>query len=185
MKESLMMLSNFLKNPKQTGAVAQSSKFLTNEMLKKSDFKKSKYIVELGPGMGTFTKQILKKAKPDAKIVCFEVNEKFCSHLSKSFHDKQLIVLNAGADKIRINLKRLGIREADCIISGLPFRNFSSAIKKKIIQEVKKSLSDNGRFILFQYTTGMGNILKAHFDKVKRKFVVLNLPPAFVYVCEK
>lgn len=183
MKASLIMLSNFLKNPKQTGAVAQSSKFLTKEMINKAELNKSKFIVELGPGIGTFTGQILKKAKPDAKAVCFEVNKKFCSYLDKNFDDKRLIVINGGADKIRINLKKLGIKKADCIISGLPFRNFSHEMKERIIQEVKNSLSDNGRFILFQYTTSMNDMLKKHFDKVNRKFVLLNMPPAFVYTC--
>lgn len=185
MKDSLMMLANFLKNPKQTGSIAQSSKFLTREIVKNVDFKSSKCKVELGPGIGTFTKAILKKASPDAKIVCFELNKTFCSYLSRNFKDKRLIVVNAGADKIKNNLRKFNIKEADCIISGLPFRNFSDKDKKKILKEIKDSLSYKGRFILFQYTNNLSKMLKWHFHKVSRKFVPLNIPPAFVYVCGK
>ena len=185
MKDSLMMLANFLKNPKQTGSIAQSSKFLTWEIVKNVDFKNSKCIVELGPGMGTFTKAILKKAAPGAKIVCFELNKAFCIYLSRNFKDKRLVVVNAGADKIKDNLKKLNIKEADCIISGLPFRNFSDKDKKKILKEIKDSLSYEGRLILFQYTNNLSKMLKSHFVNVSRKFVPLNIPPAFVYVCEK
>ncbi|MEK6891618.1 MAG: rRNA adenine N-6-methyltransferase family protein [Nanoarchaeota archaeon] len=185
MKDSLMMLANFLKNPKQTGSIAQSSKFLTREIVKNVDFKSSKCIVELGPGIGTFTKAILEKSRPDAKVVCFELNKTFCSYLNRNFNDKRLMVVNAGADKIKDNLKKFNIKEADCIISGLPFRNFSDKDKKKILKEIKDSLSYKGRFILFQYTNNLSKMLKWHFSRVSRKFVPLNMPPAFVYVCEK
>lgn len=185
MKDSLMMLANFLKNPKQTGSIAQSSKFLTREIVKNVDFKSSKCIVELGPGIGTFTKAILEKSNPDAKIICFELNKTFCSYLNKNFDDKRLIVVNAGADKIKDNLKKFNIEEVDCIISGLPFRNFPDKDKKKILKEIKDALSYKGRFILFQYTNNLSKMLKSHFKKVSRRFVPLNIPPAFVYACEK
>lgn len=149
------------------------------------DFKSSKCIVELGPGIGTFTKAILEKAKPDTKIVCFEVNKAFCSYLNRNFNDKRLVVVNAGADKIKDNLKKFNIKEADCIISGLPFRNFLDKDKEKILIEIKDSLGSKGKFILFQYTSNLSKMLKLHFTGVSRKFVPLNMPPAFVYICEK
>ena len=185
MKDSLMFLSNFIRNPKETGAVAPSSKYLTKEITKSIDFKNSKYIVELGPGTGIFTKAILKKASQDAKIICFEVNKKFCSYLSKNFDDDRLIVLNAGAEKIKTNLKKLNINGADCIVSGLPFKNFSNAKKRIILAETKNSLMPEGRFVVFQYTNGLSKMLKEHFNRISRKFVPLNIPPSFVYICEK
>ena len=185
MNDSLLILSNFIKNPKETGAVAPSSKFLTKEIIKKINFKTSKNIVELGPGLGTFTKPILKKANPDAKLFCFEVNEKFCSYLTKNIVDERMTIIRAGAENINKNLKKFKIKEVDCIVSGLPFLNFPEHQKRKILDEVKKSLSDNGRFVLFQYTNGLGKLLESYFSKVSRTFVPINMPPAFVYVCGK
>ena len=185
MRDSLLLLSNFIKNPKEVGAVAPSSKFLAREIVKHIEFETSKNIVELGPGLGAFTKLILKKANPNTRLFCFEVNKKFCSYLKKNIADRRLVILNAGAETIRSNLKKFNIKEADCIVSGLPFRNFTIAKKSKIIEHVKNSLSDKGRFILFQYTNGLINLLNSYFNKVERKFVPLNIPPAFVYICEK
>jgi len=185
MKDSLLLLSNFIKNPKEVGAVAPSSKFLTREIIKHINFKTSKVIVELGPGVGTFTKAILAKAKPNAKLFCFEVNKNFCSYLAKHIVDKRLVVINAGAEKLSSNLKSLGIKEIDCVISGLPFRNFSDKTKKKIFKEIKNSLSSNGKFILFQYTNELSELLGSHFSRVEKRFVPLNVPPSLVYVCEK
>ena len=185
MKDSLLLLSNFVKNPKEVGAIAPSSRFLTNEMLKGIDFKSSKNIVELGPGLGTFTKVILKKSDKNAKIICFEVNKRFCGYLAGKISDERLRIINSGAEKLSSSLKKLNIEEADYIVSGLPFRNFSEQKKKRILREVKNSLSVNGKFILFQYTNGLNKLLESYFAKVERRFVPLNMPPAFVYICGK
>lgn len=185
MRDSLLLLSNFIKNPKEVGAVAPSSKFLAKEIVNNIDFKSSKNIVELGPGLGTFTKLILKKALPISKVICFEINGKFCDYLKQNIADSRLFVANSGAEHLSAKLEKLGIKKVDCIISGLPFRNFSHYKKIKILKEVRDSLSDSGRFVLFQYTTGLGNMLKLYFSRVESKFVALNVPPSIVYVCEK
>ncbi|MBI3035004.1 SAM-dependent methyltransferase, partial [Candidatus Woesearchaeota archaeon] len=120
MNDSLLILSSFIKNPKEVGAIAPSSKFLTREIINSIDFRKSKNIVELGPGLGTFTKAILKKAKPEARLFCFEVNKKFCAYLASNISDERLKIVKAGAENLGSNLKKLRIKDADCIISGLP-----------------------------------------------------------------
>ena len=96
-----------------------------------------------------------------------------------------MIVVNASAEKINNNLKIFNIQDVDFIISGLPLLNFPDGKKRAILHEVKNSLCDNGKFILFQYTNGLGKILESYFNKVNRSFVPLNIPPSFVYVCEK
>lgn len=40
-------------------------------------------------------------------------------------------------------------------------------------------------FVAFQYSLQMKNMLNNYFDKVTIDFVPLNMPPAFVYYCEK
>ena len=176
---------NFLKNPKEIGSITPSSKYLTNEIIRNIDFKNSKNFVELGPGLGTFTKEILKKASPDSNIMCFEVNREFCAHLNKTYADRRLTIINAGAEKMRENIDKIGMKNADCIVSGLPFRNFSLAKKKKILSEVKNCMDKGERFILFQYTNSLEKMLGSYFSSVNRASVTLNIPPCFVYVCRK
>ena len=180
MNDSLLLLKNFIKNPRETGAVIPSSRFLTKEIVSSIDFEASKNIVELGPGVGTFTKIILKRAKPDARLFCFEVNKKFCGYLEKNIIDKRFMVINAPAEKLSSNLKRLKISKVDCVVSGLPFRNFPDGKKSSILTQVKNSLNDKGRFVLFQYTNGLSGMLESHLSKVKRNFVPIKMPPAFV-----
>ncbi len=183
MKETLAMMLSFLKNPKEVGSITPSSRYLTNEIIKNIDFKNSRNFIELGHGLGTFTKEILKKSDSNSKLVCFEVNKEFCSYLDKNHADSRLIVINAGAESIIMNLKKLHIRKADCVISGLPFRNFSAAKKKKILAQVKNCLNKNGSFVLFQYTDTLEKMLGSYFNSIKRTMVPLNIPPCFVYAC--
>ena len=183
--EKMLFFTSFLKYPKETGSAIPSSKFLTREIIKNIDFKNSYCIVELGPGLGTFTKPILRRSKLEAKLICFEINKKFCNYLDAKINDNRLVLINEGAENIKRNLGRLGIKTADCIVSGLPFRNFTDAKKRRILMEVSKSLKKGGRFVLFQYTNGLADMLGSYFQKVERKFVPLNMPPSFVYICEK
>jgi len=185
MNETLTLLRHFIRNPKQVGAIIPSSAALSREMLAKVDFRNAKTILELGPGLGIFTRGILKRARKDARIVCFEINWKFCKFLSARFKDKRIQMINSGAEKLGQELIKLGIKKADCVISGLPFRNFTKWQQEKILCQVSESLTENGKFVLFQYTNGLRSMLEEHFSSVDRTFVAMNVPPAFVYVCKK
>lgn len=185
MKEFLIFLSNFIKYPKEVGAMAPSSRFLRDKMMNHIDFRNAKNIVELGPGIGIFTKNILQRSGSGTTLFCFEVNKEFCAYLSSNIPDEKLVVINESAENLRNSLKKFELQKADCIVSSLPFLDFSAAKRRKIINEVKQSLKDKGKFVLFQYTTRIENMLEANFSNVEKNFVLLNVPPAFLYVCEK
>lgn len=82
-------------------------------------------------------------------------------------------------------LQRQEIKEVDCIVSGLPFAMFSHKLRNKILQAVYKSLKPGGIFVAFQYSLQMKTMFEQLFDKVIISLVPLNLPPAFVYFCQK
>ena len=134
--------------------------------------------------MGIITQGILQQARPDAQIVCLEINKKFCDSLNERFETERLTVVNAEAISLARQLALLGLEKADCIVSGLPFRNFHAPLKEDVLRSVASSLHRNGAFVLFQYTNGLDELLAAHFRTVKRHFVLRNVPPAFVYTCK-
>ncbi len=51
---------NFLKSPAMLGSVIPSSSFLVNDMMSQVDWQRARVLVEYGPGVGTFTREILK-----------------------------------------------------------------------------------------------------------------------------
>lgn len=185
MDEKILFFSTFIKYPKEIGSVVPSSKFLIKEILKNIDFKTARYIAEYGPGTGGITSEILKMARKDARILCFETNKKFCDYLRESVKDKRLIVINDSAENIKKYLKKFSIPKIDYVISGLPFSSLSINKKCIIMEETKSTLKDDGKFVIYQFLNNFKKHLYNYFSKISMKFVPLNIPPCFVYTCEK
>ena len=185
MNGKLLFFSAFLKYPKEIGSIIPSSKFLTDEVLKSIDFKNARCIVEYGPGTGRMTTEILRRARKDAKILCFEINRKFCSYLRENINDNRVIIINDSAENIKKYLKKYKISKIDYVVSGLPFTNLNSSKKCIIIEETRNSLKENGKFIVYQVLNNFRKYVYSYFSNISIKFVPLNLPPCFVYVCEK
>ena len=170
---------------KTAGTVAPSSRFLAKKMLSKIDFSTSKVIVELGAGNGAITHHILKKIAPDSHLVCFEVNEDFYSGLSKIDHP-QLTVLKVSAEKIHIELEKLGHANACHIVSSLPLTIIPNEISDVILRNSLQVLHPEGTFIQYQYSLTYYKRLKEVFkDSISMDFEFFNFPPAFIYRCRK
>ena len=185
MDEKILFFSTFIKYPKEIGSVVPSSKFLINGILKNINFENARYIAEYGPGTGRITAEILKKARKDAKILCFEINKKFCDYLKKNIKDKRVMVINDSAENIKKYLKRFGIPKIDYIVSSLPFSLIPDEKKCIIIEETKNMLNSNGKFVLYQNLNRLKKHLYNYFPEISVKFVPLNIPPSFIYVCGK
>ena len=185
MEDKLLFFSSFLQFPREIGSIVPSSKFLTDEILKSIDFKNARYIAEYGPGTGSITNEILKVARKDAKILCFEVNRKFCDYLKKNLKDKRLIIVNDSAENIKKYLERFNIPKIDYVVSGLPFSMLPDTKKFSIIKKTKNTLKAHGKFVVFQFLNNFEKYLCNYFSKISIKFVPLNIPPCFVYICEK
>jgi phospholipid N-methyltransferase len=163
-----------------------SSRFLAKKMLKNIDFNKAKVIVEYGAGNGVITKHILNNMRDDAILLCFEINKNFYDHL-KEIDDDRLILLDVSAEHIIDILHEKDIKDVDYFISSLPLSIIPQKIGKKILNNSKKALKDNGIFIQYQYSLSFYKILKDVFEdkNVNLHYEILNIPPAFIYKCRK
>jgi phospholipid N-methyltransferase len=163
-------ISEFLRHPKQVGAVAESSPFLARKMAQQMNGATN--VVEFGPGTGSVTKEILRHLPQNGKLTCFEINSNFCERL-KSIKDSRLKVVN---DDVQ-NCGKY-VEESDCVLSSLPLATFNKSKREKIIALSTRSKT----YIQFQYNPFLKPKLKRYFHDVKMKFVPLNIPPAFVYI---
>ena len=163
-------IGEFLKYPKQVGALVESSPFLARMMARQIDGAAN--VVEFGPGTGSVTKEILRHLPENGQLTCLEINPCFCEHLKK-IKDRRLKIIN---DDVR-NYSR-HIENFDCILSSLPLGIFEKSQRGKIIALSGRTKS----YIQFQYTPFLKPKLKRYFEDVEMKFVPLNFPPAFVYI---
>ncbi|MGD8190674.1 class I SAM-dependent methyltransferase [Brevibacillus ginsengisoli] len=151
-------------------------------MMKHVDWNNSDTIVELGAGLGCFTSQIQKLKSPTSKALIFELDPGMRSHLQEKFSDFHYY---SDATTLSLAMREHGLTQVDCIVSGLPFSNFSNELRERIIDQVIESLKPGGVFITFQYSLQMKKYLTSIFNEVHISLVPLNVPPAFVYCCRK
>jgi len=172
-------ISQAVKNIKSVGALAPSSKYLVNKMLKQIDFSKKVSILELGPGTGVVTKQILSKITSDSNLICLELNEQFCADL-EVLKDKNLQVIQGSAEDVATLFKN---KSFDYVISGLPLAIFKKESVNEILDGCVASLKEEGKYIQFQYSLASKKTLHRYFSKVDISLAPVNLPPAVVYTC--
>ena len=153
------------------------------KMIEPIDFEKANIIVELGPGNGVFTKGILEKMKPGAKLISFELSRSFYEHINLNVRDEKLILINDSADKLEQYLALEGIHHVDYVVSSLPLAVIPVEVKEKVLNACVKVLGEKGKYIQFQYSLNAKKLLKTKFKDVSFKFVPVNIPPAFVYQC--
>lgn len=166
---------------KSVGALAPSSRFLVKKMLATIDFSKDIRILELGPGTGVITKEILQHLSPNSKLTSVELNEDFCKKLEK-IESNQFELIHGSAETIDT---RFTENSFDYIISGLPLAIFKKDCVENIIAGSIHILKSGGSFIQFQYSFASKRLLQRHFSKVDISLAAVNLPPAVVYRCKK
>jgi phospholipid N-methyltransferase len=176
-------LREFFKSNRMVGSVLPSSRFLSKKMLRPIQFKEAKVIVELGPGTGVFTKELLSNISSSCQLVVIELNDAFFTDLHKKFQAPNLHLVHSSATDITQILQDLKLPKADYILSSLPLSNFPTELRQSILEAIKENLKVDGKMIQFQYTRGLQKLYRAHFKQVQTDYTALNFPPAFIYTC--
>ena len=147
--KKLEFLRESLKDLKTVGTFTRSSSFLCKGMIKHVDFSDARLIVELGAGDGVITKFILEEMHPDARLLVFEVNERFCDSL-RDIDDDRLIVAQDSAEHLGSHIQRLGYKQVDAIISAIPFVALPKELGYSIVRECHRYMKKGGRYIQVQ-----------------------------------
>ncbi|HUK01356.1 MAG TPA: rRNA adenine N-6-methyltransferase family protein [Steroidobacteraceae bacterium] len=181
--ELLLFARNFLLHPVMLGSVIPSSRFLVNQVLSPIDWERAQVLVEYGPGVGTVTTEILKRMRPDARLIALETNREFVAFLRRSLPDPRLTVLQESAAEVPYVLQRLGHAKASYIISGIPLGSMPKLLQSDIVAKSRAALAPEGAFLVYQFTSRVLPALKRSFRDVRRGFEGRNLPPAQLFVC--
>jgi phospholipid N-methyltransferase len=182
-EETLLFAKNFLQHPKMLGSLIPSSRFLIDRLLSKVDWGRARTIVEYGPGVGTITSHILSRMAPDARLVAFEMNERFVRYLERAFPDPRLHVVHGSAETVQKELDRLKIEGADYVISGIPFNHMQFEMREKITRQTREALNPGGEVLIYQFTRTVLPHLRTHFDRVYQELELRNFLPARLFHC--
>ena len=174
---------NFLKHPKMLGSLIPSSRFLVNHVLAEVDWDRARVFLEYGPGVGTFTREILRRMRPDAVLIALETNSDFVGFLKGNVRDDRLHVIHGSAADADVALAQLELRRADYVISGIPYTTMPPELRDLILRKTHSMLDPNGAFLVYQFTRTVLPYLRQVFGSVHQEFEPLNVMPARLFYC--
>ncbi len=181
--EAGLFASNFLRNPYMLGSIVPSSRFLVDAVLAPVEWSRARVIVEYGPGVGTFTTEILRRMRGDAILVVIETNLEFVKFLGSQFIDPRPILEHDSAQNVGRILERRGIPRADYVVSGIPLGSMPDSLRSEIAVASRQALGPTGELLVYQFTSRTLRVLRQTFRHVRRGFELRNFPPAQFFVC--
>ena len=181
---SLLFFKRLLANPIRVGYLVPSSGFLTRKTAKRIDFSKPRVVVELGPGEGCHTREIVRRMNPESKLILIELDSHFAAHLEKQFaHDPRVTVVQSDALHLVETLERLEISNPDYIVSGIPFTIMDRNLRERLLANIARSMGPETVFITYQVSL----MISEHelFDLSRSEHCLFNVPPITVMELRK
>jgi phospholipid N-methyltransferase len=182
-EQFLLFGRNFLKHPKMLGSLIPSSRFLVNHVLGEVEWDRARVVIEYGPGVGTFTTEILRRMRPDAVLVAMETNNDFVRFLKRKLRDERLHVVHGSAAEADAALAKLKLGRADYVISGIPYTTMPPQLREAILRKTHDVLKPDGAFLVYQFTRAVLPYLQQVFGSVHQEFEPLNVMPARLFYC--
>ncbi|MET8874004.1 methyltransferase domain-containing protein [Nocardia sp. NPDC004604] len=185
-------LREFLRAPRTVAAIAPSSASLAAAVTSPIPLAGAPMVLELGPGTGSFTAAIQQRLSGRGHHLAIEINDRFANRLAAEF--PQVTVAAGDARNLKTIMTANGHRQADVIVSGLPWAAFAPGHQDSLLDAIVDGLAPDGAFTTFAYTSTqwmpparrLRHSLTDHFEEVlPRRTVWANLPPAFIYVCRR
>ena len=186
LKDEARFFRNWLENPKVTGAVSPSGRFLARMMARYVDPSVSGPIIELGSGTGPVTQALLAKGIAPERLILVEFDTKFCELLAKRF--PRCRIVQGDAYDLAGTLAGVLDEPAAAVVSSLPLLNKPDAVRLGLLREAFQLMRPEGCFV--QFTYGMVSPIPRRSKGRPNPFfiaepspaVLLNLPPARVWV---
>lgn len=180
----------FLREPSSIGAVTPSSRELARAIVEDIPWSRVRVVLELGPGTGALTGEILRCLEPRSRFLAIERNPAIARIFRARFPGVPLHV--GSVSEVREVCRREGIGGVDVVLSGLPWASFPARVQDDLLAATCDVLRPGAWFVTFAYLQGLllpagrrfRGVLRRRFAEIRRSRVVWrNLPPAFVYRC--
>lgn len=177
MKETFLFITNAASSFRDTGSLFPTSRWaaeaLTSPLRSPGILNRPKRkILELGPGTGSVTVQILKDMRDDDELLICELNPKFMKVLKESLndnyyyrkHQSRISFFLGPAQDLPEN------KTFDVIVCALPFLNFDRETASSIFEKIKKLSNDDTLMTYYQYIglKKLGALLPERREKLKK-----------------
>lgn len=138
-----------------TGALAPSGRFLARALARplREHSGGPMRILEVGPGTGAVTQEIVRHVRPNDRLHIVELNDRFVSLLRRRFEvepgfrqvAEQTSIFHAPVQELKAD------EPYDYIVCGLPFNNFPPELVESILRHLIGILQPGGCMTFFEY----------------------------------
>ena len=150
LSNGLHFVQRFIQSPTTVGSVFPSSRALAKKIVclipENPSSSEGKHYLEVGPGTGSFTEEIIKKMSAKDHLDVVEIDPTFCEILRKKF---------ANSSNVQIHCQSIEDWHPDyhydAIISGLPLNVFTPDMVQRFIDTFKKLARAGGTVSYFEY----------------------------------
>lgn len=163
----LEYLRLMIKHPRKIGCIMPSSPEHAQNMAVYGLKNNPSSIIEIGPGMGTITKQILDSKNEDASYAAIELDTKLQEKLQDNYPEHKIIEGNA--KDIESIIEYYGLEHPQSIISSLPWASIRSEYHEEILNPLYNSLEEGGAFVTYAYKWSLRNDNAMHFKDLLGK----------------
>jgi phosphatidylethanolamine/phosphatidyl-N-methylethanolamine N-methyltransferase len=193
----------YRRHVRNTGSLLPSSRFLARALV--SELRKPRAparILEVGPGSGSVTREIIRHLLPGDQVDAVEINRCFIDLLERRLHQEwarrcrreQIQLIHAAVEDLP------GEAVYDFIVSGLPLNNFSVSQVREIFKAYNRLLKPGGTLTYYEYVLirqlkspfvnrrerrrlyRLGRVVGGYIRsyQIRRQQVLINVPPAIV-----
>lgn len=159
-----------------TGSILPSSRALARAMTRPMRrAKPPRRILEVGPGTGAVTAEIVRQLRRGDQLDIVEINADFVAYLGQRFSEEPIFRRRRGQSRImHCPLQKVpGEHGYDFIISGLPLNNFSLDLVEDIYRSYERLLKPDGTLTCFEYV--WIRVMKMPFVSVSERTRLLML----------
>ena len=169
-----------LRNPRQLGAVAPSSRHLGALLARHTIIDDVSPIIELGGGTGALTRVLMNTGLDPSRLFVIELDPALAAYLKSAL--PQVNVIHGNAAELDQILPPEVIGKVHRIVSGLPMINMPENVRRNILESCFKVMAAEGAYLQYTYSPRSSIDAKAYNLKKKRLGTIFrNLPPATVW----
>lgn len=181
MRSTLAFFGQVATRWRETGALAPSGPVLAKAMVRSvGQVDAGKVIIELGPGSGSFTKELIRRY-PANLVLAIEFNPVFVNNLRRDM--PQATVIEGCASQLPRLLADAGVgpSQVGAVVSGLPLLTLPPDLAADILHAVAAVLPHGRPFVQFTYSKKRWERFSPRgFQAHPSRRVWLNFPPAVI-----
>jgi len=177
-------LRGFLANPSGVASPIPAGKALAAAIARNIDPTMPGTVLELGPGTGAVTAEILKRGVQPSDLVAIESDENFSAFLRMTYPG--IRIETGDAFRFPDVLTRLGIKEPlRAVVSGVPVLDKPVPLRKQYLNSAVGHLRDGAPLVQFSYGVVPPIPPTEGVQVTRGAFVWWNIPPLHIWIYRK